>query len=113
MHRNGWGTGTLNIGDQATFSSSANKNPKRPFLLLNYLQKDDGEKLYAFSNRDTRPVEKIIVPSIDFFGTWRRGTIYPYRTNFSHDSDSIRIQKERIEESRVIWLGPDAEGLRN
>jgi hypothetical protein len=161
MRRNGSGTGTLNIGDQATFSGSADKNPKRPFLILNYLQKDDGEELYAFRNRDTRPVEKVIVPSIDFSGTWRldfsrfdvkntgglppedwsytkqaqqamgnfsfeqnpeldchavgipRGTIYPCGTNFSRDSDSIRIQKERIEESRVIWLDQDAEGLKN
>jgi hypothetical protein len=161
MRRNGWGTGTLNVGDQVTFSGSADKNLERPFLLLNYLQKDDGEKLYAFGNRDAAPVEKTIVPSTDFSGTWRldfsrfdvknagglppedwsyteqvqqavnnfsfeqnpeldchaagipRGTIYPYGTNFSRDIDSIKIQKEHVNENRVIWLDLDAEGLKN
>jgi len=58
MRRNGSVTGTLNIGDQATFSGSADKNPKRPFLILNYLQKDDGEELYAFEIEIQDPWKK-------------------------------------------------------
>lgn len=159
MRRNGWGTDTLNIGDQVTFSGSADKNPERNFLLLNYLQKADEEKLYTFGNGDAAPVEKEIVPSTDFTGTWSldlsrfdiknagglppeewsytelaqkavdnfsfeqnpelechaigvpRIIIYPYGTNFSRDENSISVQKEHMDEKRVIWLDSDAEGL--
>ncbi len=161
MRRNGWSANTLNVGDQVTFSGSADKNPERPFLLLDYLQKNGGEKLYAFGNRDAAPIEKEIIPSTDFTGTWRldfsrfdvknagglppeewsytelaqksvdnfsfeqnpelecnaigvpRIMIYPYGTNFTRDTNSIRIQKEHMDEKRTIWLDADAQGLED
>ena len=164
MRGNGWDGNSLAVGERVTLVGSPDHNPEKYFVLLDYVQKGDGTRLYAFGarGRETQVVEvPEIIPSLDFTGTWSldfsrfnvreagggppvdwnytaRGqaeaegfnvhdnpelncleigvpkvVIYPYGTNWSRDQDSIRIQKEHLNENRVIWLDPQAEGLQD
>lgn len=160
MRRNGWDAKTLQVGEQVTLAGSPDRDADKHFLLMSYVQKADGPRLYAFRNPDAVPVAKQIEPSVDFSGTWSldmrrfnarlagggvpdwdytevaqkrvdgfdveqnpeleclaigvpRITIYPYGTNFFRDKNSLRIEKEHMNEKRVIWFDKDTEALKN
>jgi hypothetical protein len=70
MRRNGWDKQTLNVGEQITLTGSPDRDSSKNFILLNYVEKTDGSKLYAFRNPDAKPVVEKIEPSKDFAGTW-------------------------------------------
>ena len=161
MRGNGWDGNTLKVGEQVTISGSPDFKAEKHFVLLNYVDKTDGQRLYAFGNRNAPRPQPVIEPSADFSGTWAfdmrnfdvkqagggppedwsytqlglqegaqfdvndnpelqclqigvpRIIAYPYGINWSRDENSIRIHKEHLDEKRVVWLDPQAEGLKN
>lgn len=70
MRRNGWAGDSLAIGESVAISGSPDKDPSKNFVLLDYVEKSGGNKLYAFRNPKAAQVEKVIEPSADFSGTW-------------------------------------------
>lgn len=70
MRGNGWDRDSLVEGEQVTIVGSPDKNPNKHFVLMNYVEKAGGERLYAFRNPDAEPVERQIMASEDFSGTW-------------------------------------------
>lgn len=71
MRGNGWDGDTLRPGEQITLSGSPDHDASKHFVLLNYLDKSDGQRLYAFGNRSApRPPAPAVAPSADFSGTW-------------------------------------------
>ncbi len=160
MRGQGWGPDTLVPGTEVTISGQPDRNPDRHFVLLDYVQRSDGPRLFAFGggrrNASARPA---IEPSKDFSGTWSmdmsqfnvrlagggppedwpytdearamaaefsvddnpelacipigvpKMTLYPYGINWFRDAGSIRIEKEHLDEKRVIRLDASAEGL--
>jgi len=157
----GWDRDSLDDGELVTFSGSPDRNPSKFFVLLDYIDKADGSRLYAFGDRSAEREELVIAASDDFTGTWSldfsrfnsreaggapptdwsytekaqaeaeafsvndnpelnclqigvpKVVIYPYGTNWTRDENTIRIQKEHLNENRVIWLDRDAETLKN
>lgn len=69
--RMGWSRDTLQEGETITLAGSADFNPDKHFILMEYVEKADGQRLYAFRNPTPEPEEEIIQPSTDFSGTWR------------------------------------------
>ncbi len=157
----GWDGDSLLEGEMVTFSGYPDRNPSKYFVLLDYIQKADGSRLYAFRDGNAEQEEPLITASDDFTGTWTldftnynlgaagggpptdwsytdkarveaedfsvndnpelnclaigvpKLVIYPYGTNWTRDENSIRIQKEHLNENRVIWFDRDALGLQN
>lgn len=157
----GWDGDSLAEGELISFSGSPDRNPAKHFVLLDYVQKADGSRLYAFGDRSAEREEPVITASDNFSGTWSldfsrfnvreagggpptdwsytdtalaeaeafsvndnpelnclaigvpKVVIYPYGTNWTRDENTIRIQKEHLNENRVIWLDRDAEALQN
>lgn len=70
MRRNGWAGDSLAIGESVTISGSPDRDSSKNFVLLDYVEKSEGNKLYAFRNPDSAPAQKVIEPSTDFSGTW-------------------------------------------
>lgn len=71
MRGNGWDENSLTPGEQITISGSPDRNPDKHFVLLNYLEKSNGERLYPFGNRGApRPPAPAVAPSTNFSGTW-------------------------------------------
>lgn len=73
LMRNGWNRNSFEIGERVVVEARPNRNPDRPFALLNHVTKADGETLYAFSRppESAPPPRRPISPSTDFSGTWR------------------------------------------
>jgi hypothetical protein len=70
MRGNGWDGETLQIGEHISISGSPDFNADKHFVLLNYVDKTDGQRLYAFGNRNAPRTQPLIEPSEDFSGTW-------------------------------------------
>ena len=66
MVERGWSKDSLKPGDQITWEGAADKNPKRAFSGLNWLEKSDGTRL-EMEKRDAT-----LEPSTDFSGLWVR-----------------------------------------
>ena len=155
MRGQGWDADTLVPGTEITVSGQPDRNPDKHFVLLDYVEKPGGVRLYAFG-RGPAADRPEIEPSTDFSGTWSmdmsnfnirlagggppdnwpyteralamaaefsaddnpelecmpigapKMTLYPYGINWFRDDESIRIEKEHLDEKRVIWLGASA-----
>lgn len=66
MMERGWGRDTLKSGDQITWEGAADKNPKRPYSGLNWLEKADGTRL------EMEKASAAVEPSTDLTGLWVR-----------------------------------------
>jgi hypothetical protein len=164
MRGQGWNADTLAPGSEVTISGQPDRRADKHFVLLNYVEKSDGERLYAFGRgrgSKTASARPAIEPSTDFSGTWSmdmRGfdirsagggpskdwpytdkaramaaefsvednpeleclqigvpkmTLYPYGINWFRDEDRIRIEKEHLDEKRLIWLDANVEQLKD
>lgn len=70
MRRNGWSADTLLEGQMVTVSGQPDRTPSKHFILMDYVEKPDGERMFAFGNRNADQEPKTIEASADFSGTW-------------------------------------------
>ncbi len=83
LTRLGWKKDSIKIGDNVTAVGNPDRNPKKNFIFLDHIVRENGETFYLKSLRRTDgSVQKPIsvssgnennLPSQDFSGTWARG----------------------------------------
>ena len=69
MVERGWSPETFKPGERVTWEGASDRNPKRYFTSMTWVEKEDGTRVrYGGVQRE----ERIVLPSTDFTGLWKR-----------------------------------------